>query len=69
MIVSRIVVKSERSVMTSATGDAKSGVELEAVLTPEEGTNPQAIAAIIQALQTNADTFVDQNLKSKTSHQ
>lgn len=65
MKISRVVVKSERSVMTSATGDVKSCVEIEASLSEEEGQNPEYVSRVIQALRDNADAAVDAHLQKR----
>jgi hypothetical protein len=67
MNITRIVVKSEKSMMTSATGDVRSGVELEVTLTPDEAANPEVVSQILKFLQDNADAAVETNIRSKLS--
>jgi hypothetical protein len=67
MIITKITVKSEKSVMTSATGDVTAGIELEATLTAEEAANAEHVASVVKWLQGSADQFVEQHLRSKLS--
>lgn len=65
MNVTKVTVKSEKSVMTSATGDVRVGVELEATLTSEQASNAEYVASVVKWLQDSADLAVEQHLRSK----
>jgi hypothetical protein len=67
MNITKITVKSEKSAMTSATGDVKVGVALEATLTDAEGADAGFVASVVKALQSNADQAVEEHLRSRLS--
>ena len=65
MIITKVTVRSEKSVMTSATGDVRACIEIEASLTPEQGQNAQYVSQVVKFLQDTADQSVEQHIRSK----